>query len=139
VRPDEAAAPTAAAERSPRRRRLVSLGFLGFGLAVAFYLSQASPHEQHVRFVLGAAAADVSALEVQYVADDGEVARVTRMTFDRGRAPRVVAHDPELPDGDYRLQIEVGTTEGRRAAERRVTLSGGTTSVDLAGVLRRAP
>jgi hypothetical protein len=137
VRPDPNE--TAAARRSPRRRRITSLAFLAFGLAVAFYLSKAGPHEQHVRFVLGGAAPAVTQLEIEYVAEDFEVAREARMTFTEGAAPRVVPHDPELPDGSYVLRIGVGTTEGRRAVERRVTLSGGTTSVDLAGVLPRTP
>jgi hypothetical protein len=139
VPPDPAGSETAAARRSPRRRRITSLAFLAFGLAVAFYLSKVGPQEQHVRFVLGAAAPAVSELEIAYVTEDFEVAREARMTFAEGAAPRVVAHDPELPDGPYLLRIGVETTEGRRAAERRVTLEGGTTSVDLAGVLPRSP
>ncbi len=47
----------------------------------------------------------------------------------------MAAHDPELADGDYRLLIDVDTREGRRSLESRVTLGGGTTQVDLVGLL----
>ncbi|MBX3189888.1 MAG: hypothetical protein KF819_22875 [Labilithrix sp.] len=113
------------------RRLLFRFLILAAGLAIFFYFSQKSPREQHVRIVLGPGAPEVTAVELQYVADD-EIMREARMTYEAGRAPRVVAHDPQLPDGEYRLKIDVDTREGRRAVERRVTLGGGTTQVDLA-------
>jgi hypothetical protein len=119
---------------SPRRRILPLVLLLGGGL-VAAYLASTGPREQHVRLVLGSAAGSVTALAVQYVASDGDVAREARMAWEPARAPRVVALEPELPDGDYRLRIDVDTREGRRSTERRVTLGGGTTQVDLTGVL----
>lgn len=108
------------------------------GLA-ALYLSATSPRDQHVKLVLGAGADHVTGLGVQYVADDGDVARDVRMAFPAGQAPRVVAHEPKLADGEYRLRIELDTREGRRSVERRVTLGGGTTQVDLAVVLTAPP
>lgn len=87
-----------------------------------------------MNLVLGAGADQVTGVELQYVALDGEVVRATRMTFEPGKAPRVVAHQPELADGEYRLRIDLDTREGRRSVERRVTLhgaEGGTTQVDL--------
>lgn len=91
--------------------------------------------------MLGPAAADVTGLEIQYVAEDGDVARDARMTFPPGQAPRIVSHEPQLSDGDYRLRIDVDAREGRRTVERRVTLGGGTTQVDLTTALspRTAP
>lgn len=118
-----------------RRGRVVPLLVLAGAAIVAAYVGARAPRDQHVRFVLGSAAAEVRGLDVQYVAPDGETARETHLTFDPGRAPRVVPHDPALPDGDYRLRIEVDTRTGRRNAERQVTLQGGTTSVDLARML----
>src|SRR4029078_838809 len=102
------------------------------------YVASKAPRDQHVTYVLGALADRVIALEVQYVAADGDVARDTRLAFEPGQAPRVVSHEPKLPDGDYRLRIDLDTREGRRSTERRVTLGGGTTQVDLSE-LRTAP
>lgn len=103
------------------------------------YLASKSPRDQHVTFVLGTSAARVTGLEVQYVAADGDVARDTRMAFEPGQAPRVVSHEPKLADGDYRLRIDLDTREGRRSVERRVTLGGGTTQVDLSSAIVPAP
>lgn len=136
--PPEAPPAASPARRSILRRRAPLLILLAGG-ALAAYLASRGPRTQHVRFVLGAAASEVTMLEVQYVDPEGDVARQARLTFDAGAAPRVVPHEPELPDGDYRLRIEVDAREGRRAVERQVTLSGGTTSVDLAGALTRSP
>lgn len=119
-----------------RRSRRASLAFLLFGAAVALYLGRFSPREQSVRFVLGDGAKDVRVLEVGYETEAGEIVRDARFAFEEGRAPRVVSHAPSLPDGDYRLQLHVETREGRRSAERRVTLGGGSTQVDLSGVLK---
>jgi hypothetical protein len=88
-----------------------------------------------LKLVFGAKSETVRVLEIQYVAGDGDVARDTRMIFEPGGAPRVVSHEPQLADGDYRLRIDLDTREGRRSVERRVTLGGGTTQIDLAGVL----
>jgi hypothetical protein len=117
------------------RRKIFPLIVLAGGALIAAYLSAKAPRDQHVKLVLGPRADDVTGLEVQYVAADGDVARDARMTFSPGPTPRVVAHQPQLPDGDYRLRIDLDTREGRRSVERRVTLGGGTTQVDLAGVL----
>ena len=118
---------------------------LAAGGLTAAYLGAKAPREQHVKLVLGPRADDVTGLQVQYLAvdrlaaEDGDVARETRMTFEPGRAPRVVAHEPQLADGDYRLRIDLDTREGRRSVERRVTLGGGTTQVDLAALLSPQP
>lgn len=119
----------------PVRSRLAKLGFLLFGLAVAAYLGMRGPHEQHVRLVLGDAAPEVTGLEIQYVDSDGEVAREARLSYPAGSAPRVVSHEPELPDGTYRLKVDVATRERRVPVERSVTLGGGSTQVDLSQAL----
>lgn len=120
-----------------RRRPLLKLALLAAGLLAASYFATRAPREQHVTLVLGAAAADVSGLEIQYVGPGGELARDARMAFAPGAAPRVVALEPNLTDGDYSLHIDVDTREGRRSTERRVTLGGGTTQIDLGGLLSR--
>lgn len=120
--------------RAPRRR-VLPLAILAAGGILAAVLASKGPREQHVRFVLGARAGDVTALEVQYLGEAGEVAREAHLAFEPGRAPRVVAHEPTLPDGAYALRLALDTRAGRRSVEREVTLRAGTTSVDLSRVL----
>lgn len=122
----------------PRRKLLPFLVLLG-GALIAAYLGSKSPRDQHLRLVLGPDADRVTSLEVQYVAGDGDVARDARMAFPPGQTPRIVSHEPQLADGDYKLRIDLDTREGRRSVERRVTLGGGTTQLDLAGVVSSPP
>ena len=122
------------------RKKLLPILFLAGGALLASYLASKSPRDQHVSLVLGAAAPEITQLEIQYVAADGDLARAARMTFGATGAPRVVSHEPQLADGDYRLRIDLDTSrQGRRSVERRVTLGGGTTQVDLATVLLSPP
>src|SRR5690606_39230416 len=118
------------------RSRYARLGFLLAGIGVTGYLALKGPHEQHVRFMLGDRSADVVGLEVEYVDQDGEVAREARLSWAAGAARRAVAHEPELPDGPYRVKVDVATRDRRVSVERSVTLSGGSsTQVDLAAAL----
>ncbi len=128
---------------------MASLLFLVFGALVAVYLGTQGPKEQHVRIVLGPAASDVTSLDVRYVSDDGEVARSTHFTYAPGAAPRIVSHEPQLPNGEYRLEIDVDLADpapdgaapardGRRTVQRQVTLGGGSTQVDVSTALTRA-
>jgi hypothetical protein len=119
------------------RSRYAALVFLAIGIGVTTFLAKRGPHEQHVRFVLGDAAGEVTGLEVQYVDQDGEVAREARLSYDEGKAPRIVPHEPELPDGAYRVKVDLTTRERRVSVERSVTLSGGSTQVDLSATLIR--
>lgn len=125
-------------ENEPRasgRRRLAPLVLLAAGAALTLYLSSRAPREQHVRLAFGSAASAIQALDVAYVDAEGEATRTTRLAFGDAGAPRIVALDPSLPDGEYVLRLDAETPAGRRSATRRVKLGGGTTSVDLAGVL----
>ena len=117
-------------------KRYARFGLLLFGLVLALYLGKVGPREQHVRIVLGAAAPDVTAVDVAYVGKDGDTLREAHFTYPKGTAPRVVSHEPQVPDGDYRLQIEVDARDGRRAIQRQVTLGGGSTQIDLSQALR---
>lgn len=121
------------------RRRAVKLALLVAGLAFFAFMAKKTPHAQSLHVVLGDAARDVDAVEIAYAAEDGDVVRTTRLAFQPGAAPRIVTVEPSLADETYRVRIEVHTRQGVREVERRVTLSGGGTSVDLAAVLSRAP
>lgn len=122
-----------------RRSRLFKLALLAGGLGLAAYLAKATPHEQHLRFVLGNGAPDVTGVAIQYVSPEGEIAREATLRYPEGGAPRVISHEPSLPDGDYRVRIELDTREGRRSVESRVTLGGGSTQVDVTHVLTTKP
>lgn len=118
------------------RSRVAKIGFLVFGLGVAAYLGLTGPREQHVNLVLGDGAPEVSRVDVQYVDEEGDVAREARFAYPAGAAPRIVSHEPHLPDGAYRLRVDLGTRERRVSVERSVTLGGGSTQVDLSQALR---
>lgn len=118
-----------------RSRRIARLAFLVFGIGVALYLGTQGPQDQHVRVVLGAEATRVSALDLRYVAGDGDLVRQVHFSYPDRVAPRVVSHEPKLPNGEYQLQIDVDTQGGRRDIQRRVTLGGGSTQVDLSTAL----
>lgn len=118
--------------RSPPRKRLVYLVVLAAGVALALFFAKLAPHEQHLRFVLGDAAGDVTDLDVEYESDEGEVLRSAAMHFTEGEAPRIVTHEPSIKNGTYRVHVEVHSRQGVRTYDRRVELEGGTTSIDLA-------
>jgi len=114
-----------------RRNRIVGLAILMAGGAAVAYFASRTPKDQHLRIVLGDKATSVTALNVEYLTGEGDSMREVHMTYEEGKAPRIVSLEPRLPDGEYRLKIDVDTREGRRQGERRVTLGGGTTSVEM--------
>lgn len=116
------------------KRRIGSLVFLVVGLGIAFYLGQNGPQEQHVHIILGGTAPDVTGVELQYAAMNGDIANETSFHYAPGQAPRIVSHEPKLPRGDYDLKVDIGvaTDAGAgRSVQRRVTLNGGSTQLDL--------
>ena len=126
-----------ATKPSRPRSRYAALAFLGIGIAVTSFLAKRGPHEQHLRFVLGDASSEITGLDLQYVDADGELAREARLAWVEGAAPRIVSHEPELADGAYKIKVDIGTRERRVSVERSVTLSGGSTQVDLSATLIR--
>lgn len=121
-------------ERRPRRRVLPFV-VLAVGLLWAAYLFAGAPRDHDVKVLLGGAADRVTGFSMQYVSEDGDLARCVTMAFAEGQAPRVIAHRPNVADGVYRVRIDLDTREGRRTVERQVTLGRGTTHVDLASVV----
>lgn len=89
------------------------------------------PRPQTVHLMLGNEAPGTQAIEIQYEGASGETVREARLQFPGGKPPRVVSHEPELPDGDYTLEIDVEHDGARTHFTRRVTLSGGAVQVRL--------
>jgi hypothetical protein len=121
-------------------RRLARLGLAAAALAVAMTLAPKWPNEQTVHYVLGNAAARVEEIDARWGPSDREPEDWTRdasFRYAAGRAPRVVTHQPRLPDGDYTVQIEIVSARERSVVERHVTLGGGVTSIDLATAVPR--
>ncbi len=128
-----------------RLLRLLSLVALAGGLAAALPLAQRWPKEQTIHYVLGDAAPRVQELDARWRegasrgsgASDDDVSREATFRYAQGQAPRVVTHLPELPDGDYTVEIDLVAGSERSTVSRQVKLAGGATSIDLAGAVPR--
>ena len=135
--------PAAAYRRWPRWL------LVGAAVVVALVLTRSWPRDQTVHYVLGDAAARVTDMDVRWAeeaaqAAKGDWTRQVTYHYAKGGAPRIVTHDLRLPDGGYTVEIEILSVEGdspsdaaRRVIRRRLTLSGGATSIELAGALSR--
>jgi hypothetical protein len=93
------------------------------------------PRDQTVHYVLGDAAPRVEEVDARW----GEArmapedwTREATFRYAPGGAPRVVTHEPRLPDGDYTVQIEILASRERNVVTRHVRLAGGVTSIELA-------
>ncbi len=132
------------------------------GLLMAARLAPRSPRQQTVHYVLGDAATRVDEIEARWApvnalatgssappvtgeSSGDDWARDAHFPYARGQAPRVVTHGPRLPDGDYRVEIEIAgrsdsgapASEQRAVVRRQVTLNGGVTSIELASSVPR--
>ena len=123
------------------RKRLLRLLLLGAALVVAMLLARHWPKEQTVHYVLGDGAARVEEVDARWAAGRSSEDWTREATFQYapGQAPRIVTHEPRLPDGDYTVEIEIASASAARNVVRRnVTLSGGgSTSIDLADSVPR--
>lgn len=123
-----------------RASRRLLLPVLAVGALGAWFLfSPRLPKDQTLEIVLGDSARDVTAVRFAYEDARTDWSSEVELNFTKGRAPRVVHHEGRLPDGDYALALDVTCAEATVHADRRVSLRGGTTSVDLSEVLRRSP
>jgi hypothetical protein len=123
------------------RKRLLRLLLLGAALVVAMLLARHWPKEQTVHYVLGDGAARVEEVDARWAAgrSSEDWTREATFRYAPGQAPRIVTHEPRLPDGDYTVEIEIASASAARNVVRRnVTLSGGgSTSIDLADSVPR--
>jgi hypothetical protein len=127
-----------------RLLRLLSLVALAGGLAAALPLADRWPREQTVHYVLGDSAPRVEELDARWSeasgatgSGGGDVNREATFRYARGQAPRVVTHLPQLSDGDYTVEVDVVSGAQHGTVTRRVTLAGGSTSIDLSGAVPR--
>jgi hypothetical protein len=125
---------------SSSQRRLFPLGIAAAGIAVYLFLSSRAPTDQAIRIILGDAAPQVTEVDMHYVAASGspgvspaeEAARGVTFHYAPGAAPRIVSHEPRLATGEYVVEMEfVLASDHRVSVERRVTLQGGSTSIDV--------
>jgi hypothetical protein len=89
-------------------RRMASLGVALLGvLLVVVPAFKDRPSKIEVTYHLGAGRAGLETLKASYHSSSEEVA--LRVTFDYGnrRAPEEQVHSVRLPDGDYRIHLEL--------------------------------
>lgn len=112
-----------------KSRRPLLVVLLVVALGAYFVVSPRLPKDQTVNVVLGDDADRVTDVTLRYTVEgDTETAREASFHFDR--APRVLRHDTKMPNGDYVLVVDLRGA-GTAHVERRVTLSGGSTHVDV--------
>jgi hypothetical protein len=121
------------------RRRILRFVLLGAALAVALLLGRRWPKEQTVHYVLGDAAGRVQQVDARWSEGAGaeDWLREASFRYAPGKAPRVVTHEPRLPDGDYTVEIDIQGASERSTVRRRVTLAGGPLSIDLGQAVPR--
>jgi hypothetical protein len=127
-------------------RRFAPLALLVPAVAAAATLKPHWPKDQSIRYELGAAAPRVDELEARWAparegqrtansGDDPDCARDVTFRYAPGHAPATIAHTPRLPDGDYDVEVELRATGRVAQVRRKVTLAGGTTTLDLTTVV----
>jgi hypothetical protein len=128
-------------------KRLLRFALLAGALVVGGKLLQHAPRDQVVHYVLGDTAVQVQEVDARWrELPDGphkseaeappdstdDWTRTASFRYAPGQAPRVVTHEPRLPNGDYMVEIEIVGEGKERTVRREVTLAGGVTSIDLA-------
>ena len=128
-------------------RRFAPLALLIPAVAAAATLKPHWPKDQSVRYELGAAASRVEELDARWAPaqagrtstaatiDDSDLAREVTFRYAPGRAPSAIVHSPRLPDGDYDVEVELHAAGRVAQVRRKVTLEGGTTTLDLGAVV----
>jgi hypothetical protein len=122
------------------KKRLFRMLGMAAVLMVALYFARQWPRDQTVHYVLGDAATRVEEVDARWapgIAASEDWTREASFRYEPGKAPRIVTHEPRLPDGDYTVEIEI--VAANQAHERNevvvrkhVVLGGGATSIQLA-------
>jgi hypothetical protein len=120
-------------------RRLAPLALLVPAVAAGATLKPRWPKDQSIHYALGDASQRVEELDARWAlsgekgADDWS--REATFRYAPGTAPRTVAHSARLADGDYVAEIEIRAGSRTAVVQRKVTLEGGSTTLDLAAVV----
>lgn len=127
------------------KKRLARMIALSAVLLVGLYFAREWPKDQTVHYVLGSAAPRVEEVDARWapgIAATSDWTREASFRYPPGKAPRVVTHEPRLPDGDY--TVEIGIVAANEAHEKNevvvrkhVILGGGATSIQLADAVPR--
>ena len=121
------------------KRRLVRMLLLSAVLLIGLYFARQWPKDQTVHYVLGDAATRVEEVDAKWapgIAATEDWSREATFRYPPGKAPRIVTHEPRLPDGDYTVEIEIvaaNTAHERNevVVRKHVVLAGGATSIEL--------
>ena len=116
--------------RVPRLGKRSFLLFVGLGVAALLALGPKLPRDQRLRVRLPAPA-HVREVRIAWFSTDAEPLREATFTYAPGEAPEALIHELRLPDGDYDVDVEIVTLEGRTVSRKRVTVSGATTTLDV--------
>jgi hypothetical protein len=125
------------------RKRLVRMLVLSAVLLVALYFARQWPKDQTVHYILGDAAGRVEEVDAKWapgIAATEDWTREATFRYPPGKAPRIVTHEPRLPDGDYTVEIEIvaantAQEKNQVVVRKHVVLGGGATSIQLADVV----
>lgn len=107
--------------------------FVAGGIALYALFSGGVPKDQRLRLLLGPRAKTASRVTLTWSTPSGEVLREATFSFPPGTAPEALIQELRLADGDYDLDVEIVTREGRTAERKRVTVRGATTTLDMSG------
>lgn len=119
-------------------RRLILPLFATVALGLYFLFAPRLPKDQVVEVVLGDAAPKVTEVRLSYDDPAHDWSSEVDLSFAGKPAPRVVHHESHMPDGDYKLSIDVSGHDHGTHVERNVSLRGGTTSVDVSEAITTA-
>lgn len=122
------------------KKRLFRMLGLAAVLMVALTFARQWPKDQTVHYILGDAATRVEEVDARWapgIAATGDWSREASFRYEPGKAPRIVTHEPRLPDGDYTVEIEIVAAnqaheKNEVVVRKHVTLGGGATSIQLA-------
>ena len=119
-------------------RRVILPLFAAVVLGLYFLFAPRLPREQVVEVVLGDAAPKVTEVRLAYDDSSHDWSSEVDLSFEGKPAPRVVHHESQMPDGAYKLTIDVTGRDRGTHLERNVTLAGGTISVDVSEAITAA-
>jgi hypothetical protein len=131
------------------KKRLARMIALSAVLLIGLYFAREWPKDQTVHYVLGDSAPRVEEVDARWapgIAATADWTREASFRYPPGKAPRVVTHEPRLPDGDYTVEIEIVVASANHDApaqknevvvRKHVVLGGGATSIDLADAVPR--